>query len=413
MRTSDFYRIPQGGFPITIGNDGNIYTPDTPIVPFIAGCGTATKLFPIVQKVLDSAVQYAYRGKRKICWMEVFAGQKAYTLLEEWLPQQTLDYIRSFHLCFKMPISTVKGTDFQTLEKTIRQELGLYASVYKIRYLKGMPSPVKRPELVDIVLFCENSEDINAGLEWPAGSEESSRIIELLNDEIGCTISRDSGIGIKPISVTASQKLIRKAIQYAYNHQRKAVTIVHKDDVMKFTEGAFRDWGYQLAKEEFPNIVITEKDVLLNHDGVLPDDKILLSDRIADIVLQQILSHPEEYSVLAMLYLNGDYIYNVLTAQVGGTAMHHCSYYGDNCVFFDTIDDPLKKNAREDTINPYPILLSGAEMLDFLGWREASACIIEALQKTILEKKVTCGLGHLFEKTVILSCSEVCNAVIG
>lgn len=409
---TNHYQIPADGQPITMKEDGHFNVPDTPIVPFIEGDGTGPDIWRATRPVIDAAVKNAYNGKKKIAWMEVYAGEKAKNLVSEWLPQQTLDTIKQFHIAIKGPLTTPVSGGFRSLNVSIRQKLDLYACVRPVRYFDGVPSPVCKPELVDMVVFRENTEDVYAGVEWPAGSQESSRIIEFLNREFNCTIRTDSGIGIKPISVTATKRLVRQAIQYAIDHGKKSVTLVHKGNIMKFTEGAFRDWGYQLAQEEFPDVTISENDLWAHHKGVLPEGKILINDRIADAMFQQILTRPSEYSVLAMPNLNGDYMSDALVAQVGGLGLGPGANIGDTIAVFEATHGTAPKYANMDKVNPGSLILSGALMLDYMGWREASQLVTDALQKTITAKTVTYDLERQMSGATLLKCSEFGQAII-
>ncbi|MDX9701709.1 MAG: isocitrate dehydrogenase (NADP(+)) [Candidatus Auribacterota bacterium] len=408
---SNLYKIPPDGEPITI-KDGHYEVPCNPIIPFIEGDGTGPDIWKATQPVIDAAVKKAYGGKRKIAWMEVFAGEKANNLLSNWLPQQTLDTIEKYHIAIKGPLTTPVSGGFRSLNVSIRQKLDLYACVRPVRYFKGVPSPVCKPHLVDMVVFRENTEDVYAGIEWPAGSQESSRIIEFINREFDCSIRTDSGIGIKPISVTATQRLVRQAIRYAVENGKKSVTLVHKGNIMKFTEGAFRDWGYQVAKEEFGDVTVTEKDLWNEYKGQLPEGKILINDRIADAMFQQILIRPDEYSVLAMPNLNGDYMSDALVAQVGGLGLGPGANIGDTTAVFEATHGTAPKYANMDKVNPGSLILSGALMLDYMGWREASKMIVDALQKTILAKTVTYDLERQMDGATLLKCSQFGQEIV-
>ncbi len=408
---TNHYQIPPNGEAIQM-KDGHFDVPDNPIIPFIEGDGTGPDIWKATQPVLDAAVKKAYRGKKKIAWMEVFAGEKANELMEEWLPQETLDTIAKYHIAIKGPLTTPVGGGFRSLNVSIRQKLDLYACVRPVRYFKGVPSPVCRPDLVDMVVFRENTEDVYAGIEWPAGSQEASQIIEFLNREFNSNIRTDSGIGIKPISVTATQRLVRQAIQYAIDHGKESVTLVHKGNIMKFTEGAFRDWGYQLAKEEFGEQTISEKELWSDYKGQLPEGKILIKDRIADAMFQQVLTRPDEYSVLAMPNLNGDYMSDALVAQVGGLGLGPGANIGDTIAVFEATHGTAPKYANMDKVNPGSLILSGALMLEYMGWDEASHLVIDALQKAILAKTVTYDLERQMEGAKLLKCSEFGQAII-
>lgn len=407
----NLYKAPADGAKIKV-DEGRFDVPNNPIIPFIEGDGIGEDIWSAAKNVLDSAVKKAYDGNREIKWMEVYAGEKANELIGEWLPQKTLDTIKDFHIAVKGPLTTPVGGGFRSLNVSIRQKLVLYACVRPVSYFEGVPSPVKRPELVDMVIFRENTEDVYAGIEWPAGSEEATKVINFLNNEIGCSIRSDSGIGIKPISITATKRLVRKAIQYAIDHNRKVVTLVHKGNIMKFTEGAFRDWGYQLALEEFSDVTISEKDLWDNYQGKLPEGKILVNDRIADAMFQQILTRPSEYSVLAMPNLNGDYMSDALVAQVGGLGLGPGANIGDGVAVFEATHGTAPKYAGMDKVNPGSLILSGVMMLEYMGWDEAAKMVVDALQKTISKKTVTYDLERQMSGAKLLKCSEFGDAIV-
>lgn len=409
---NDAYKVPQNGEAITLADDGRFHVPDNPIIPFIEGDGIGPDIWRATQQVIDAGVKKAYNNKRSIQWMEIFAGEKAFDLFEEWLPQKSLDIISQFHIAIKGPLTTPVGGGFRSLNVSIRQKLNLYACVRPVRYFEGVPSPVVHPEWVDMVVFRENTEDVYSGIEWPAGSGEATKVIDFLNREIECEIRTDSGIGVKPISVTATKQIVRKAIQYAIDHDKPSVTIVHKGNIMKFTEGAFRDWGYQLAHDEFADKVISEKDLWEQHQGVMPEGKILIKDRIADAMFQQILIRPKEYSVLVMPNLNGDYMSDALVAQVGGLGLAPGANIGDVAAVFEATHGTAPKYAGMDKVNPGSLILSGVLMLDYMGWGEAAELVTNALQKTILDKKVTYDLARMMEGSTQLKCSEFGQAII-
>ena len=409
---TDLYKVPVDGAKIKVNDECGFDVPDNPIIPFIEGDGIGADVWSATKNVLDNAVKKAYDGNREIKWMEVYAGEKANELIGEWLPQKTLDTIKEFHIAIKGPLTTPVGGGFRSLNVSIRQKLVLYACVRPVTYFEGVPSPVKHPELVDMVIFRENTEDVYAGIEWPAGSEEATKVINFLNNEIGCSIRSDSGIGIKPISITATKRLVRQAIQYAIDHNRKVVTLVHKGNIMKFTEGAFRDWGYQLALDEFSDVTISEKDLWDNYQGKLPEGKILINDRIADAMFQQILIRPSEYSVLAMPNLNGDYMSDALVAQVGGLGLGPGANIGDGIAVCEATHGTAPKYAGLDKVNPGSLILSGVMMLEYMGWDEAAKMIIDALQKTISKKTVTYDLERQMSGAKLLKCSEFGDAIV-
>jgi len=405
MNKNDYFKTPTDGEGIKILN-GSLSVPDNPIIPFIEGDGTGPDIWKASKPVLDSAVKKAYRDNRKICWMEIFAGEKANNLFNEWLPEKTVDTIKKYHVAIKGPLTTPVGGGFRSLNVTLRQVLDLYACVRPVQYFDGVPSPVKKPELVNMTVFRENTEDVYAGIEWPAGTKEATKVIEFLNGEFDSGIRLDSGIGIKPISVTATKRLVRKAIQYAIDHKKPTVTLVHKGNIMKFTEGAFRDWGYQVAREEFGNKIITEKDLWDSFNGKMPEGKILVNDRIADAMFQQILIRPNEYSVLAMPNLNGDYMSDALVAQVGGLGLGPGANIGDETAVFEATHGTAPKYAGLDKVNPGSVILSGVMMLEHIGWIEAADIIVDALKKTIAQKRVTYDLARQMDGSTELKCSE-------
>jgi len=401
---------PTDGRPIKV-HDGQLQVPDNPIIPFIEGDGTGPDIWRASQRVFDAAVEKAYGGQRRIAWYEIFAGEKAYKRFNEWLPKGTLDAIQYFAVAIKGPLTTPVGGGIRSLNVTLRQKLDLYACVRPVRYFPGVPSPVKRPEQVDVVIFRENTEDVYAGIEFQEGSERARKVIDFLGD-LGYKINPDSGIGIKPISATATKNLVRRAINYAMANGRRAVTLVHKGNIMKYTEGAFRDWGYQLAKSEFRNQVVTEAEVAEQFGGQVPGDKILVNDRIADSMFQQILLRPSEYSVIATPNLNGDYLSDACAAQVGGLGMAPGANIGDAAAVFEATHGTAPKYAGQDVINPSSVILSGVMMFDHLGWQEAGQLITNGIVKTIEQKRVTYDLERLMDGATKLKTSEFAGAII-
>lgn len=398
---------------ITINQDGSINIPDNPIIPFIEGDGIGPDIWAASQKVLDAAIEKCYGGAKKIEWLEVLAGEKAKDKTGEWLPQATLDAIKGHVVAIKGPLTTPVGEGIRSLNVTLRQELDLYACVRPVRYYKGVVSPVKTPEKVDMVVFRENTEDVYAGIEWKAGTDEANKVIDFINKQMGKNIRADSGIGIKPISAFGTKRLVRKAIQYAIDHNRPSVTLVHKGNIMKFTEGAFRNWGYELAKEEFSDKVITEDELWEKYNGKQPEGLIVVKDRIADAMFQQILLRPDEYSVLAMPNLNGDYMSDALAAQVGGLGMAPGANIGDGYAVFEATHGTAPKYAGQDKVNPGSLLLSGVMMLEYLGWNEAVTLIQQAIETTISHKTVTYDLARLMTGATELKCSAFADAIIG
>ncbi len=396
---------------ITYSADGAIKVPNHPIIPFIEGDGIGPDIWAASRKVLDAAVAKAFGGERQIEWLEVYAGEKAKAKTGEWLPEATFTALRQYKVGIKGPLATPVGEGIRSLNVTIRQVLDLYACVRPVRYYQGVVSPVKAPELVDMVIFRENTEDVYAGIEWAQGSEQAKKIIDLVAS-LGKTIRPDSGIGIKPISITGSKRLVKMAIQYAIDNHRPSVTLVHKGNIMKFTEGAFRAWGYELARESFGDRVISEDELWKSHGGKLPAGKLLIQDRIADAMFQQILLRPAEYSVLAMPNLNGDYMSDALAAQVGGLGIAPGANIGDQVAVFEATHGTAPKYAGQDKVNPGSLILSGVMMLEHLGWGKAGELVQQALAATISQKTVTYDLARLMAGATELKCSAFAEAII-
>ena len=398
--------VPVDGEAIQV-RDGKLSIPDNPIIPFIEGDGTGPDIWRASRTVFDAAVRKAYGNRRRLCWYEVFAGEKAHLRSGDWLPQGTLDAIRQFHLAIKGPLTTPVGGGFRSLNVTLRQLLDLYVCLRPVRYYSGVPSPMRHPELLNVVIFRENTEDVYAGIEWQQGTPEAAKVINFLNGEMGRNIRLDSGIGIKPISATASKRLIRRAIRYAVENGRRSVTLVHKGNIMKFTEGAFRDWGYELVKEEFSDVCVTEAEA----GGVVPPGKVLVKDRIADSMFQQALLRPDEYDVLATPNLNGDYLSDACAAQVGGLGMAPGANIGDEHGVFEATHGTAPKYAGQDVINPSSLILSGSMMFEFMGWKEVSDLIEHGIAETIRQKRVTYDLHRQMEGAVKLKTSEYAAAI--
>jgi isocitrate dehydrogenase len=391
--------------------DGKPVSPTKPVIPFIEGDGTGPDIWKASKRVIDAAVQKAYQGKKEIAWFEVFAGEKANEQFGEWLPKDTLDAIKEFGVAIKGPLTTPVGGGIRSLNVTLRQVFDLYCCVRPVRYFAGVPSPVVAPEKLNVVIFRENTEDVYSGIEYPSGSPEARKIMDLV-ESFGKQIRPDSGIGIKPVSKTGSQRLVRRAIEYAIKNGLKSVTLVHKGNIQKFTEGAFRDWGYQLAAEEFAAQTISEEKLWADLEGKMPAGKVLINDRIADSMFQQILTRPDEYSVLATTNLNGDYISDAAAAQVGGLGIAPGANIGDNCAIFEATHGTAPKYANKDVINPGSVILSGAMMLEYLGWNEAAKLIHDAFAKTIAQKKVTYDLERLMKGATKVKTSEFATAII-
>jgi len=450
--------VPADGQKIML--DGiELKVPDRPIIPFIEGDGTGRDIWSASRRVFDAAVEKAYAGKRRVAWYEIFAGEKAFNQFGEWLTGESVKAIAEFVVAIKGPLTTPIGGGIRSLNVTLRQVLDLYACVRPVRYFKGVPSPVKHPEDVDVVIFRENTEDVYAGVEFASQTERAREIISLLNDKYGYKVRTDSGIGIKPISPTGTKRLVRRAIRYALEFNRSSVTLVHKGNIMKFTEGAFRDWGYELAKDEFRNDIVTEREtwILNNRDqnSSLTEEenarmiepgfdqmsekqrasavdevkltlasigsthgngewkkRLLIKDRIADSIFQQLLIRPDEYSVLATPNLNGDYLSDAAAAQVGGLGMAPGANIGDRAAVFEATHGTAPKYADKDMVNPSSVILSGVMMFEHMGWREVSETITAALTKTIQQKRVTYDLDRQMEGAAKLKTSEFASAII-
>ena len=400
------------GQKIYYNTDGKLHVPDHPIIPYIEGDGVGPDIWRASVRVFDTAVEKCYGGKRKVHWLEVYAGEKAYQLTKEWAPEETIEAIQEYKIGIKGPLTTPVGGGFRSINVLLRQRLDLYACIRPVKYIPGAPSPLRHPEKVDMVVFRENIEDVYSGIEWKEGSPEALRLRDFLEKELGKKVREDSGIGIKSISRFGTKRLVRRAIQYALSHRRKSVTLVHKGNIMKFTEGAFRDWGYELAKEEFGDRVLLESE--WGGEGVtnLSEGKIVLKDRIVDAMFQQVLLRPEEYDVLAMPNLNGDYMSDALAAQVGGMGMAPGANIGDQAAVFEATQGSAPKYADLDVINPSSLILSGAMMFDYLGWREAGEAIVKAMEQTISQKIVTYDLARQMKKVRKVKCSAFATALI-
>jgi len=403
--------VPSGG-EVIIREGTGFNIPDNPIIPFMEGDGIGRDIWSASRMVFDAAVEKAYGSSRRVVWYEVFAGEKAFNQFKSWLPDDTLAAIKQFLIAIKGPLTTPVGGGIRSLNVTLRQLLDLYACVRPVRYFDGVPSPVRQPENMNIVIFRENTEDVYAGIEWAQGTVEAQKVINFLKTEMGKTVRADSGIGIKPISITGTKNLVRRAIQYAIDRNRTSVTLVHKGNIMKFTEGAFRDWGYELAREEFGDWTISEDEVWAQHDGNPPDGKIVIKDRIADSMLQQILTRPGEYDVVATPNLNGDYLSDACAAQVGGLGIAPGANIGDDYAVFEATHGTAPKYADKDVINPSSVILSGCMMFDFMGWREVAKTIEQAFGKTIQQKRVTYDLERLMEGATKLKTSEFARAIV-
>jgi isocitrate dehydrogenase len=397
-----------------IGWDGqNIQVPDKPVIPFIEGDGTGPDIWRATVRVLDAAVEKAYSGQRKIAWVEVLAGEKAFNSTGSWLPDQTVEGIQHFRVSIKGPLTTPVGGGIRSLNVTLRQVMDLYACVRPVRWIPGVPSPVKRPQDLNVVIFRENTEDVYAGIEWQGGSPEAEKLRLFIEKELGKKIRPNSGLGIKPISQFGSQRLVAKALKYALANGRDSITLIHKGNIMKFTEGAFRDWGYQVAKEQFGAQTITEQELWDTFGGKMPaDKKVLVKDRIADSMFQQGLLRPAEYSVLCTPNLNGDYLSDALAAQIGGLGMAPGSNEGDEHALFEATHGTAPKYANLDKINPGSLILSGEMMLRHLGWREAADMVIKGIEGAVRDKQVTYDLHRQMEGATLTSCSGFGEAIV-
>ena len=405
-------KIPSDGTKITVNSDGTYNIPDNPIVTFIEGDGIGPDLWAASVRVFDAAVEKAFNGSKKISWAEVYAGEKAVEITKEWLPQETTDVISEYLISIKGPLTTPVGGGIRSLNVALRQIMDLYACVRPVRWINGTPSPVKSPEKMDVVLFRENTEDVYSGVEYESGTDEANEVIEFLQKKLNANVRDLSGIGIKPISAFGTKRLVKKAVQYAIDNNRKSVTLVHKGNIMKFTEGAFKDWGYELAKDEFPEQTISEDELWDKYDGKAPEGKIVINDRIADNMLQQILTRTDEYDVLALPNLNGDYMSDACAAQIGGLGLAPGANIGDEIALFEATHGTAPKYAGQDKVNPGSVILSGVMMFEHMGWRNVAELIVKALEKTVLDKDVTYDLHRQIEGANLLKCSEFGDAII-
>jgi len=397
---------------ITKNADGTLNVPDMPVIPFIEGDGTGPDIWRAAKRVMDSAVERAYSGKRKISWLAVPAGEKAYQETGEWLSDKSLDTMREYVVSIKGPLTTPVGSGIRSLNVTIRQKLDLYACVRPVKYIEAVPNPMKHPEKVDMVVFRENTEDLYAGIEWEAGTPEVRQVISFLKEKMGVEVAEDSGIGIKPMSERNSKRLVARAISYAIEHCLPTVTLMHKGNIMKFTEGAFAKWGYAVAKEKFGDKTITEKELSDTYKGVQPEGKVVIKDRIADMLFQQVLLRPEEFHLIATPNLNGDYLSDALAAQVGGLGMAPGANIGDDCAVFEATHGTAPKYAGLDKVNPGSLILSGAMMFDYMGWKEAAGLIRNAVAAAVKSGTVTYDLARQIRGAKEVKCSEFAEAVI-
>ncbi len=405
--------IPKDGQRITIDKKKKkLKIPNKPIIPVIEGDGIGRDIMKATRKVVDAAVAKAYKGRKKIAWMDVYAGENAQKIYKEWMPEETFDAIRYYYVALKGPLTTPIGGGFRSLNVTLRQVLDLYACVRPVKYFKGVPSPVKAPEKMDVCIFRENTEDVYSGIEWKKGTKEARQVIDFINKKMKKNIRSDSGIGIKPISVKATTNLVRKAVQYAIDHKLNSVTLMHKGNIMKYTEGAFRDWGYMAAKKYFPTKTITEDELWDKYKGKQPKGKIVIKDRIADSMFQQILTRTADYDVIATPNLNGDYMSDAAAAQVGGLGMAPGANMGDYIGLFEATHGTAPKYADKDMVNPGSLILSAVMMLEYLGWGKAATMVEKAIEATIKKKTVTYDLHRQMKGAKKVSTSKYATCII-
>jgi isocitrate dehydrogenase len=405
---------PTHGTRIIRDADGVLSVPNNPIVPFIEGDGIGPDIWAASARVFDAAVAKAYGGEREIAWYEIYAGEKANQVYgpDTWLPEDTTNAILDYSLAIKGPLTTPVGGGIRSINVRLRQILDLYACVRPVRWYEGVPSPVKDPGGLDVVIFRENTEDVYSGIEFEQGTPEARKVIDFFDREMGQSIREDSGIGVKPISVSGTERLVRRAIQYALDNGRESVTLVHKGNIMKFTEGAFRDWGYALAKREFRDQIVTEEELWDDFEGKLPVGKVLIKDRIADAMFQQLILRPDEYQVIAAPNLNGDYISDACAAQVGGLGIAPGANIGDRAALFEATHGTAPKYAGQDKVNPGSVLLSGVMMLEYMGWKEAGELIERAIESAIKQKRVTYDFERQMQGATLVSCSGFGDVLI-
>ncbi len=403
--------VPAEGEPIEYA-DGRFTVPDFPIVPFIEGDGIGPDIWRATRMVAEAAVEKAYGTDRRVCWTQIYAGEKSIELFEDWIPQETFDAIARFRIAIKGPLTTPVGGGFRSANVTLRQTLDLYACVRPVFWVPGVPCPVREPQKVDMVVFRENTEDVYAGIEFPSGSPEAQKLAAFLADELGHPVREGSGIGIKPMSRFGTQRLMRMAVQYALEHGRRSITLMHKGNIMKFTEGAFRDWSYELAAEEFPTETVTEQALWDEHDGQMPAGRVLVKDRIADAMFQQVLLRPAEYDIVMCPNLNGDYISDAVAAQVGGIGIAPGANIGDGVALFEATHGTAPKYTGQDKLNPSSLILSARMLLDYVGWNEAADLILRGLKGAVAQKTVTYDLERQMEGATLLKCSEFAQAIV-
>lgn len=397
---------------IKINSDGSLSVPDAPTIPFIEGDGIGPDIWKATRLVLESAVEKSYNNRKEIQWLEVLAGEKGFQETGSWLPDETLKTIQEYVVAIKGPMTTPVGKGIRSVNVAIRQKLDLYACIRPVKYIHPVPSPVKSPQEIDMVVFRENTEDLYAGIEFQAGSPEAEKLRIFLNEHMGTSLTQDTGLGIKPISEQKTKRLVEMAIKYALEKNCPSVTLMHKGNIMKFTEGAFAKWGYEIARDKFGDQTITEHELYDKYQGQRPQDKVVVKDRIADMMFQQVLLRPAEYDVIATPNLNGDYISDALAAQVGGLGMAPGANIGDGCAVFEATHGTAPKYAGLDKVNPGSLILSGTMMLEYLGWNEAADQVRRALQKTIESGTVTYDLARQMAGTTEVKCSEFAHAII-
>ena len=403
-------KVPSNGDKITYEN-GVLGVPNNPIIPFVQGDGTGPDIWRASVRVFDAAIEKAFGGERRVAWMEVFAGEKAFTEYKDWLPQETVDAMQEFRVSIKGPLTTPVGGGIRSLNVTLRQVLDLYACIRPVRYFEGVGSPMKEPEKLDIVVFRENTEDVYAGIEWKAGSAEAEKLRMFIKNEFGKDIREASAIGIKPMSAFGSKRLIEMSIRYALKHCLPSVTLMHKGNIMKFTEGAFRDWGYEVAREKFGETVVPEADLAKGGPAARADG-VIIKDRIADSMFQQLLLRPDEYSVIATPNLNGDYVSDAAAAQVGGLGIAPGGNVGDGVAVFEATHGTAPKYANLDKINPGSVVLSGVMMLEYMGWTDAGKLIVKGLENAIKNGRVTYDLARQMKGATEVSTTEFADAII-
>ena len=410
--TYQHIKLPEGGEKIGIA-DGQLVVSDNPILGYVEGDGIGSDITSAALRVWDAAVAKAYNGKRKVHWCELFMGEKASGVYDgDYFPAETLDAMRDLVVSIKGPLTTPVGGGFRSLNVALRQTLDLYACVRPVRYFEGVPSPLRKPQEVDVVIFRENTEDVYAGIEYQSGSAENQKLAKFLREELKAEFFEDAGLGVKPVSAIASKRLVRKAIQHAIAHGKSSVTLVHKGNIMKFTEGAFRNWGYEVACEEFRDQVITEDELWEKHDGKQPGDKILIKDRIADIMFQLLLLRPAEFEVIATPNLNGDYLSDALAAEVGGVGIAPGANIADHIAVFEATHGTAPKYANQNKVNPSSLLFSGVMMLEYIGWREAAELVNAAFVAVMAKKTVTYDFARMMDGAKTLSTSAFADALI-